>query len=105
VIDQVRTAAELTGEPVWQLPLYLPYPPMLESIVADLKNVASIGWPDAIMASLFLAECVGDVPWAHIDIAGTAYENSERGWLTAGSTGVAARLLLQFALDFAPTPS
>jgi leucyl aminopeptidase len=105
VVDQVTAAAEATGEPVWQLPLHRTYRPQLASLVADLKNVAPIGWPDAIMASLFLSEFVGDVPWAHIDIAGTAYENTDRGWLAAGSTGVGARLLLQLALDFTkPAP-
>jgi leucyl aminopeptidase len=105
MIDQVNAAAEATGEPVWQLPLHRPYRPRLASLVADLKNVAPIGWPDAIMASLFLSEFVGDVPWAHIDIAGTAYEDADRLWLAAGSTGVGARLLLQLALDFtAPSP-
>jgi leucyl aminopeptidase len=102
MVDQVRASAEATGEPVWQLPLHRPYRPHLASLVADLKNVAPLGWPDAIIASLFLSEFVGDVPWAHVDIAGTAYENADRQWLTAGSTGVGARLLLQLALDFMP---
>jgi leucyl aminopeptidase len=102
VIARVSAAAEATGEPVWQLPLHRPYRDKLESLVADLKNVAPIGWPDAIIASLFLSEFVGDVPWAHIDIAGTAWENGERLWLTGGSTGVGARLLLQLCLDFDP---
>lgn len=102
LLGQVRLAAETVGEPVWQLPLHRPYRPMLDSLVADLKNVAPLGWPDAIMASLFLSQFVGAVPWAHIDIAGTAYENADRLWLTPGSTGVGARLLLQLALDFTP---
>jgi leucyl aminopeptidase len=105
VVDQVQRAAEATGEPVWQLPLHQPYREHLKSLVADLRNVAPIGWPDAIIASLFLSEFVGEVPWAHIDMAGTAYENADRLWLAAGSTGVGARLLLQLALDFtAPSP-
>jgi leucyl aminopeptidase len=101
VIEQVESAAEKTGEPVWQLPLHRPYRDKLNSLVADLKNVAPLGWPDAIMASLFLSEFAGDTPWAHVDIAGTAYADSARGWLTPGSTGVGARLLLQLALEFA----
>jgi leucyl aminopeptidase len=105
MIEQVRAAAEASGEPVWQLPLHRPYRPKLASLVADLKNVAPLGWPDAIMASLFLSEFVGDIPWAHIDIAGTAWENSDRLWLTGGSTGVGARLLLQLCLDFDPPSS
>jgi leucyl aminopeptidase len=102
LLGQVRAAAETVGEPVWQLPLHRPYRPKLDSLVADVKNVAPLGWPDAIMASLFLSQFAGDIPWAHIDIAGTAYEDADRLWMTPGSTGVGARLLLQLALDFAP---
>jgi leucyl aminopeptidase len=102
LLSQVQSAAETVGEPVWQLPLHRPYRPMLDSLVADVKNVAPLGWPDAIMASLFLSQFVGDVPWAHIDIAGTAYEDADRLWLTPGSTGVGARLLLELAHDFTP---
>ncbi len=47
----------------------------------------------AITAALFLAEFVGDVPWAHIDIAGTAQSEGDRGWMTEGCTGFGARLL------------
>jgi leucyl aminopeptidase len=100
LVDQVRTAAEVTGEHVWQMPLYQPYRGMLDSGVADLKNVAPIGWPDNIMASLFLATFVGDVPWAHVDICGPAQNNAERPWQPTGCSGFGARLLLQTVLDF-----
>ena len=64
-----------------------------------MKN---LGWGDggAITAALFLEHFVGDVPWAHIDIAGTAWSEADRGWMTAGCTGFGARLLAQLALDF-----
>jgi leucyl aminopeptidase len=99
LIDRIRTAAEATDEPVWQLPLERRYRKELDSTVADLKN---LGGPNAgaITAALFLAEFVGDVPWAHIDIAGTAQSGGDAGWQTAGCTGFGARLLLQLALDF-----
>jgi leucyl aminopeptidase len=51
-------------------------------------------------AALFLAEFVGDVPWAHLDIAGTAHSAAEDAWRTKGGTGFGARLLIDFALNF-----
>ena len=54
----------------------------------------------AITAALFLAEFVGDIPWAHLDIAGTAQSPGDVSWQTAGCTGFGARLLLQLAADF-----
>jgi len=98
LVDRILDAGGQTGEPVWQLPLYRGYRGQLSSSVADLKNLGS-GDGGAITAALFLAEFVGDTPWAHIDIAGTAQSEGDRGWMTEGCTGFGARLLLQLALD------
>ncbi|MGH9192634.1 MAG: leucyl aminopeptidase [Acidimicrobiales bacterium] len=100
LVDQVRAAAEATDEPVWQLPLERRYRKELDSTVADLKNLGGAN-AGAITAALFLAEFVGDVSWAHVDIAGTAQSAGDAGWQTAGCTGFGARLLAQLALDFA----
>jgi len=84
------------------MPLYKPYRKQLDSPIADMKNLG-YGEGGAITAALFLVEFVGDTPWAHIDMAGTALSNDE-GWKSAGCSGFGARLLLQLALDFtAPT--
>jgi leucyl aminopeptidase len=99
LVDQVREAAGTTDEPVWQLPLHRAYRPQLDSTVADLKNLG-YGEGGAITAALFLAEFVGDVPWAHIDMAGTATYPADWTWHPAGCSGFGARLLLQLALDF-----
>ncbi|MGH9214128.1 MAG: leucyl aminopeptidase [Acidimicrobiales bacterium] len=101
LVDQVRAAADATDEPVWQLPLEKRYRPELDSTVADLKNLGGAN-AGAITAALFLAEFVGDHPWAHVDIAGTAQSPSDTGWRTAGCSGFGARLLVDLALDFAP---
>ena len=69
LIDQVRAAAEATDEPAWQLPLETKrYRKLLDSDVADLKNVAG-PYGGSITAAVFLSEFVGDIPWAHLDIA------------------------------------
>ena len=104
LVDQIRAAADSTDEPVWQLPLDKRYRKELDSTVADLRNLGGAN-AGAITAALFLAEFVGDVPWAHIDIAGTAQSTGEAGWQTAGCTGFGARLLVELAVHFsAPTP-
>jgi leucyl aminopeptidase len=102
LVEQVEVAADATGEPVWQLPLHRPYRRMLDSGVADLMNCAPVGKPDAILASLFLAEFVGGVPWAHLDICGPAQTNEDRTWHPAGCSGFGARLLVELASGFEP---
>jgi leucyl aminopeptidase len=101
LVAQVRAAAEATDEPVWPLPLAPRYRKELDSTVADLKNLGGEN-AGAITAGLFLAEFVGDVPWAHIDMAGTAHSPRDSGWHQEGCTGFGARLLLELALDFTP---
>jgi leucyl aminopeptidase len=99
LIDDVCAAADATDESVWQLPLERRYRGELDSTVADLRNLGGAN-AGAITAALFLAEFVGDVPWAHLDIAGTAQSPGEVSWQTAGCTGFGARLLLQLASAF-----
>jgi leucyl aminopeptidase len=99
LVDQVRRAAEATDEPVWELPLEGRYRKELVSLVADLRNLGGAN-AGAITAGLFLAEFVGDTPWAHIDIAGTAQSGGDAGWQTAGCTGFGARLLVGLAESF-----
>ena len=101
VVDQVRAAAHRTDEPVWELPLATRYRGQLDSEIADLTNM---GGPNAgsITAALFLAEFVGDVPWAHLDIAGTAQADTARTWRNKGATGFGTPLLVELALRFTP---
>jgi leucyl aminopeptidase len=99
LVAQIEAAADATDEPVWELPLDRRYRRELDSAVADLRNMGGAN-AGAITAALFLAEFVGDTPWAHIDIAGTAQSTGDAGWQTAGCSGFGGRLLLQFAVDF-----
>ncbi len=98
-VDQVKTASAQTDETVWQLPLDRRYRSQLESDTADLKNMGG-EFAGAITAALFLAEFVGDVPWAHLDIAGTAHSTVDNAWRTKGGTGFGTRLLIDLALNF-----
>ncbi|MGI5950953.1 MAG: leucyl aminopeptidase family protein [Brooklawnia sp.] len=99
IIEQVRAAGERVDEPVWELPLARRYRKQLDSTIADLRNVGGVN-AGAITAALFLDEFVGDVPWAHLDIAGTAQSDSADKWRNRGTTGFGTRLLVDLALNF-----
>ena len=100
LIDKVFKAGTKAGERLWQMPMYEEYKEQNKSDVADIKNSGG-RWGGAITAAQFLAEFVGDTPWVHIDIAGTAMTDKERGYLVKGATGVGVRTLVNFALDSA----
>jgi leucyl aminopeptidase len=99
VVDQVRRAGEVADEPVWELPLHRDYRSQLESQVADMTNM---GGPNAgsITAALFLEEFTDGIPWAHVDIASTAQQPTERTWRNKGASGFGARLLIELATRF-----
>jgi len=98
-IDQVKNSAGRADEPVWQLPLERDYRRLLDSNVADMRNIGG-PYAGAITAALFLAEFTGDVPWAHLDIAGPMSVDGDDGWLSRGATGFGTRLLIDLALNF-----
>jgi leucyl aminopeptidase len=98
-VDQVKASSERTDELVWQLPLHKDYRKLLDSNVADMRN---IGGPLAgtITAALFLNEFVSDVPWAHLDIAGPMDTDGDDGWLNRGATAFGTRLLIDVVENF-----
>ncbi len=105
VVDQIRSAADATDEPVWQLPLEERYRKENASAIADLRNIGITPNGGALHAALFLSEFVGSVPWAHIDIAGTALSHADTSWYTPGCSGFGTRLLIDLALNFSsPQP-
>jgi len=98
--DGLRAAGEKTYERVWELPLYDEYDTMLKSAVADLKNIAG-RWGGAITAAAFLKAFIGDMPWVHLDIAGTAMLDEATDYAPKGGSGVGVRLLTAFFRDLA----
>ena len=98
-IDQILDASKRTDEPAWQLPLERSYRRLLDSNIADMKNIGG-PYGGAITAALFLNEFTGSVPWAHLDIAGPMNVDGDEGWLSRGATGYGTRLLLDLALAF-----
>ncbi|MGL5249186.1 MAG: leucyl aminopeptidase family protein, partial [Brooklawnia sp.] len=99
LIDQVKASAERVDEPVWELPLARRYRKELDSIIADLRNMGGAN-AGSITAALFLEEFVNGIPWAHIDIAGTAQSASAEKWRNKGTTGIGTRLLIDLAMNF-----
>jgi leucyl aminopeptidase len=93
-------AAERAGEPLWRFPLSASYEAKLSSTIADADNAP--GGPGAIVAALFLQHFVGDVPWAHLDIASVGDAPDERHEWTTGPTGFGARALLKWLGSDAP---
>jgi leucyl aminopeptidase len=104
LLEQVKRAAAVTGELVWQLPIHEPYRKALDSDVASMRNTGPTGGPqpDGIIAAMYLSEFVHGVPWAHIDICGTAWNERDDLWRRAGCSGFGARLLVDLAMSFEP---
>jgi leucyl aminopeptidase len=98
--EQVRDAADRAGEAVWPLPLPDEYNKLIESEIADLKNIGSGGYGGALTAGLFLEAFVGDVPWVHLDIAGPARASADDGVYVRGGTGFGVRTLVELLSTF-----
>jgi len=92
---ELKKAGEASGERLWELPLWEEYGELMKSDIADFKNS---GGPTAgtISAAWFLKNFVGTTRWAHLDIAGTAWEDKGRHYLPKGATGVGVRLLVEY---------
>jgi leucyl aminopeptidase len=103
VRDGIVDAARRTGEGAWPMPLPDELRKGLDSAVADIANVSQDRNGGMLVAGLFLREFVPDgVRWAHLDIAGPAFNESEPyGYTPKGGTGAAVRCLVQVALDVA----
>ncbi len=95
LVAELRSAGSMAGQPCWPLPLGREYRAQLESDCADLKNIGGRA-AGTITAACFLSEFLGDVPWAHLDIAGTAYGKTKKSYLRDGPLGNPCRLLLEW---------
>lgn len=91
--------ARLQGEKFWPMPMDDDYKDMLKSVYADLPNIGSKG-AGSVTAAKFLQEFVGDTPWVHLDIAGTAWLDEAKPFMAKGPTGVGVRTLAHLALDW-----
>ncbi len=100
LIAEIQTAGEASGERAWPLPLFHEYTEQIKGDVADIKNSGG-RYGGALTAGAFLKE-FADYPWAHLDIAGTAYVKKANPYTPKGATGAPARLLVEFLLGREP---
>ena len=91
--DSILGAADQVGESVWRMPMFRHYDDQLKSDVADIRNIGG-RWGGAITAAKFLQRFVGDVPWAHLDIAGPSFSSSGTSWRDSGATACLVRSLI-----------
>jgi leucyl aminopeptidase len=95
-VAHVRTTADRAGDRVWPMPLFDDYRDQIKSEIADIMN--SAGRPaSSCTAAMFLKQFTGGLPWAHIDIAGTAWAEDARPYQPKGATGVGVRTLVELA--------
>lgn len=98
LIGMIQKASELSDDRVWELPMWEEYGEGLKSDIADLRNIAGGKGAGTISAGIFLSHFVDkSIPWAHLDIAGTAWRKKGSGTQTSGPTGYGVRLLVELA--------
>jgi leucyl aminopeptidase len=96
LVAAIEKAGDATGELVWRLPLHPEYKAIMKGTVADLSNLGSKREAGTITAASFLEEFVGKTPWAHLDIAGTAWDVG-REYTGKDASGYGVRLLVELA--------
>jgi leucyl aminopeptidase len=96
---RLREAGDAAHERLWPLPLWDEYLDEMKSAVADVKNSGS-RFGGAVTAAAFLKKFAGDLAWAHLDIAGTAWDTPRNELYDGGATGVGVRTLLRFIEGF-----
>jgi leucyl aminopeptidase len=98
--EQLFKTGEKTGEELWRLPLADVYDKQINSDIADMQNIGKDREAGSITAAQFLQRFVGDTPWAHLDIAGTAWSKKDSPIAVKGATAYGVRLLNELVADF-----
>lgn len=99
---QLTEAGAQVSEPLWRLPLGPEYRKQIDSRVADIKNAGSDRSAGTITAACYLQEFVGETPWAHLDIAGTAWDFTEKSYIPKGPSGTGVRTLVACLSQWQP---
>ncbi|MAT40057.1 MAG: leucyl aminopeptidase [Ectothiorhodospiraceae bacterium] len=95
LLESLEEAGIRTYERVWELPLFDEYDKMIKGTITDIKNIGP-RWAGAITAGAFLKNFVGELPWVHLDVAGTAMYEEAMEYHPKGGTGIGVRLLTEF---------
>jgi leucyl aminopeptidase len=99
IADRLASAAQATGEPVWRMPMGPEYDKLIDSKFADMKNVGG-RFGGAITAAQFLKRFVGDTPWVHLDVAGTAMSSPATDINQSWGSGYGVHLLSRLVADY-----
>ena len=97
-VERVRQASQRAGERSWPMPVFDDYTELFKSEIADFGNTGGRAG-GAITAALFIKQFTGDLPWVHMDIAGTAWAEDGKPYQPKGATGVGVRTLAELSLD------
>jgi len=100
IYAKFNAALETSGEKFWRLPLGDEYAEQIRSDIGDIKNTGG-RWGGAITAAEFLKVFAEDTPWIHLDIAGLAWLNDSRPYISKGPSGVAVRSILEWVRSYA----
>ncbi len=95
IVDEVLEAGRRAGERGWRLPVWEEFKELIKSDIADMKNAGGRA-AGSISAAMFLKEFTSAYPWVHLDVAGTAYSETDLGHLPKGPTGVPTGLFVEF---------
>ena len=98
--DKLMASAKNAGEKMWPMPMDDEYREMVKGTIADIQNISNSKGGGAITGAMFIREFVDEVPWVHLDIAGTAWYDDAKPWMPKGATGVAVRTLIDLAMNF-----
>lgn len=95
LFNKIDLAAKISDERLWRLPNYPEYGKLIESKIADLKNIGG-KWAGTITAGMFIEKFVGETPWVHLDIAGSSWADAPYDFYTIGGTGQMVKTLYNF---------
>jgi leucyl aminopeptidase len=100
-VEQFTNTLPVSGEKFWRMPCTDDYREQIKSQIADIMNTGGSRYGGATTAAMFLKEFVGETPWIHLDIAGTAWIDEVKPWQSKGPSGVAVRSITEWVRSYA----
>jgi len=99
-VEKFQAGLKVSGEKFWRLPCTDDYADQIKSAIADIQNTGLTRYGGSITAAMFLKEFVGETPWIHLDIAGTAWDDEQKTWVAKGPTGIGVRSVLEWVRGY-----
>ena len=99
-VERFEDGLKVSGERFWRLPCTDDYADQIKSAIADIQNTGITRYGGSITAAMFLKEFVGETPWIHLDIAGTAWDDEQKPWMAKGPTGIGVRSIVEWVRGY-----